>query len=68
MADRETFEAALKCNLRKRGMAESFLKLKQRAALEALVRDKRDLLAIIFANWIREVADLSASSRCIQCH
>ena len=38
MADMETFEAALKYVLRKRGMAESFLKSKQRAALEALVR------------------------------
>ena len=47
MADRETFEAALRCTLCKRGMAESFLKLKHRAALEALVRDKRDLLAIL---------------------
>ena len=28
-------------------MAESFLKSEQRAALEALVRDKRDLLAIL---------------------
>ena len=28
-------------------MAESFLKSKQRAVLEALVRDKRDLLAIL---------------------
>ena len=46
-ADRETFEAALRCTLCKRGMAESFLKSKQRAALEALVRDKRDLLAIL---------------------
>ena len=47
MADRETFEAALKYALGKRGMVESFLKSKQRVALEALVRDKRDLLVIL---------------------
>ena len=33
MADRETFEAALRCTFCKQGMAESFLKSKQRAAL-----------------------------------
>ena len=47
MADRETFEPALKYTLCKRGIAESFRKSKQRAALEALVRDKRDLSAIL---------------------
>ena len=47
VADRETFDAALKYALCKRGMVESFLKSKQRAALEALVRDKRDLLVIL---------------------
>ena len=47
LADRETFEAALRCTLCKQGMAESFLKSKQRAALEALVRDKKGLLAIL---------------------
>ena len=47
LADRETFEAALRCTLCKRGMAESFLKSKRRAALEALVHDKRGLLAIL---------------------
>ena len=47
MADRDTFEAALKWTLCKRGMAESFLKSNQRAALEVLVCDKRDLLAIL---------------------
>ena len=47
MADRETIEAALRRTLSKQGMAESFLKSKQRAALEALVRDKRDLSAIL---------------------
>ena len=55
MANRGTFEAALKYALCKRGMAESFLKSKQRAVLEALVRDKRELLVILptgYGKWL----------------
>ena len=68
MADRETFEAALRCTLCKQGMAESFLKSKQRVALEALVRDKKGLLAILPTGYGKLLVYQLSFSRCIQCH
>ena len=68
MADRETFEAALRCTLCKHGMAELFLKSKQRAALEALVRDKKGLLAILPTGYGKLLVYQLSFSRCIQCH
>ena len=68
MTDRETFEAALRCTLCKQGMAESFPKSKQRAVLEALVRDKKGLLAILPAGYGKLLVYQLSFSRCIQCH
>ena len=64
LGDRETFEAALRCTLCKQGMAESFLKPKQRAALKALVRDKRGLLAILPTGYGKLLVYQLSFSRC----